>query len=317
MASPGTSIIMVNWNGLHYLETTLPAVIRAVQRDGGDHEVIVVDNGSEDGSVSWIQQHHPWVRIAVLDRNLGSAGGFNNGAGAATRPVIVCLAADIRVEEDFLSPLVEHFHDPQVFAVSPRRLMADGLIEHDELRFVINHFGLFDQIQPGLGTTHFGRASGPRPTWYAPMANAAYRKEYFLDLGGFLDEYGPIAVMGEADICYKAWKRGWNVLFDSRSVVWHIGGREIVHRRFSPGEVYLMLMRGQLLFTWENLTDEDLLRQHARGFPALLGAPGWPTIYEETRRQAPTVAHRRRQERDKIRRSDREIMALLGGPAGD
>lgn len=316
MASPGASIIIVNWNGRHYLETTLPALIGAVARDGGDHEVIVVDNASEDESVSWMQQNHPCVCVDVLDRNLGSAGGFNHGAAVATRPLLVCLAADIRVEEAFLAPLLQHFQDQQVFAASPRRLMADGLIEHDELTYAINQFGLFDQIQHGLGTALFDRVTEPRLTWYAPMANAAFRKSMFLDLGGFGEEYGPIAVMGEADICYKAWKRGWNVVFDPRSVVWHIGGREIVHRRFTPDEVYRMLMRGLLLFTWENVTDRDLLLRHGRNLPMLLADGGWHSVFHEARRHARTVARRRRQERGKIKRTDHEVLTLLGSHGG-
>lgn len=316
MFSPAVSILMVNWNGRHYLEKTLPAVIRAVERDGGDHEVIVIDNASEDGSAAWIQRHHPQVRLACMERNLGSAGGFNHGAALASRPVVICLAADILVREDFLAPLLRHFASPAVFATSPRRLMANGLIEHDELRYTVNQFGLFDQIQPGLGTAQYGRVTEPRFTWYAPMANAAYRREAFLELGGYGEEYGPIAVMGEADICYKAWKRGWNVVFDPASVVWHIGGREIVYRRFSPHDVYFMLMQGQLLFTWENVTDKDILLRHARQLPRLLGDQGWLAAYQRARHYAHLVAIRRRKERGRTRRSDREVAGILGSDAG-
>src|SRR5262245_38913947 len=69
------TIIIVNWDGKHLLQDCLPAVIEAVRYDGGTHEVLVVDNGSTDGSAEFVQQNFPGVRVLMLDRNYGFSGG--------------------------------------------------------------------------------------------------------------------------------------------------------------------------------------------------------------------------------------------------
>src|SRR5262245_11240472 len=63
------SIVTVTWNGRHFLEVLLPSLRAEVARDGGDHEVIVVDNGSRDGTVEWLARAHPWVKVVALPEN--------------------------------------------------------------------------------------------------------------------------------------------------------------------------------------------------------------------------------------------------------
>src|SRR5436305_4806252 len=90
-----------------------------------DHEVIVVDNASTDTSVSFLQEHHPQVKILQLSENEGFSGACNRGAVEAKNDVVVMLNNDMRVERDFLSPLLEKFSDPQVFAVSSQIFFSD------------------------------------------------------------------------------------------------------------------------------------------------------------------------------------------------
>ena len=68
---PLCSIIILNWNGRHLLQESLPAVERAVAFSQAEHEVILVDNGSSDDSLAWVQTHHPNVGIVPLEKNIG------------------------------------------------------------------------------------------------------------------------------------------------------------------------------------------------------------------------------------------------------
>ncbi len=118
------SLVIPNWNGRDLLERFLPSWIAAIANHPGS-EIVVVDNGSTDGSAAWIAENYPQVRVLALPENRGFGGGSNAGFDAAKNDIVVLLNSDMRVEPDFLAPLLAGFTDEQVFAVScadlPRR----------------------------------------------------------------------------------------------------------------------------------------------------------------------------------------------------
>ena len=84
------TILIVNWDGKHLLAECLPSVIEAVNYAGGCHEILVVDNGSTDGSVEFLRTEFPSVRILALDRNYGYSGGNNRGMVQAATTSSFC-----------------------------------------------------------------------------------------------------------------------------------------------------------------------------------------------------------------------------------
>ena len=117
-------MIISTWNGRQLLETCLPRVLRAVEQEGGDHEVIVVDDASRDDTAEFVRREFPQVRLLALKCNLRFAGANSAGARAARGEVLVFLNNDMLVEPDFLGPLLKHFGDPTVFAATARIEMA-------------------------------------------------------------------------------------------------------------------------------------------------------------------------------------------------
>ena len=113
------AIVIPNWNGRDLLEKYLPSVVAAAERVPGS-EVIVVDNGSTDGSAAFVRERFPQVRVVALEKNLGFGGGSNAGFRAARHDVVVLLNSDMRVEPDLLQPLLDGFTDEKVFR-SPAR----------------------------------------------------------------------------------------------------------------------------------------------------------------------------------------------------
>ncbi len=124
---PPLVVVVVNWNGVHYLRDCLASL-----RDSRYHglRVILVDNGSSDGSVSWTRQHHPGVEIIEAGANLRWAGG-NNLAMArlmddGSAPLVLLLNNDTVVPEGSLQTLARALvEDPRAWLATPRICYAD------------------------------------------------------------------------------------------------------------------------------------------------------------------------------------------------
>ena len=102
------SVVIPNWNGKDLLEKYLPSVVAAMAGNP-ENEIVVVDNGSSDGSAEFVRTAFPQVTLVALPANLGFGGGSNAGFRAAKNGVVVLLNSDMRVAPDFLEPLLEGF----------------------------------------------------------------------------------------------------------------------------------------------------------------------------------------------------------------
>src|SRR5690242_1756483 len=120
------SVVIPNWNGRDLLEKYLPSVVAALAGNPAN-EIIVVDNASEDGSAEFLARHFPGVRVVRSDKNLGFGGGSNLGFKEAKNDIVVLLNSDMRVEPDFLAPLLQPFNDPLTFSVSCQIFFSDPL----------------------------------------------------------------------------------------------------------------------------------------------------------------------------------------------
>lgn len=103
-ASDIASIVVLNWNGKDLLAPGIPSILEAVRTDGRPHEVLVVDNGSTDGSLQYLEQSFPQVRVLALGKNLGFAEGNNAGVKAARNEIVILLNNDMVVDPGFLPP---------------------------------------------------------------------------------------------------------------------------------------------------------------------------------------------------------------------
>ena len=98
------SIVIPNWNGMPYLEKCLNSL---KNQDFSGYEVIVVDNGSTDGSVEFIRNHFPKTRVVSFDENKGFSRAVNAGIRRAKGRYILLLNNDVIVDPDFLSEIME------------------------------------------------------------------------------------------------------------------------------------------------------------------------------------------------------------------
>jgi GT2 family glycosyltransferase len=249
----GASIVIPTWNGRHHLEANLASVLAAAAGNPG-HEVIVVDNASSDGTAEFLKEHFPSVRVVAFPTNLGFGGGSNAGFREARNDVVVLLNNDMRVEPDFLEPLLDGFSDPRVFAVTAQIFFSDPEKRREETG--LSH-GLW--LNGRLHLRHVIDEQVDRlfPTFYAGGGSTAYDRRKFLDLGGFDPLLEPF-YYEDTDVSFMAWKRGWVVLYEPRSVVYH-EHRGTIGKTFSAGYIQAIVERNQLLFLWKNIHEKGRL----------------------------------------------------------
>jgi len=282
------SIVIPNWNGQKLLEKNLPAVLST-----GAQEVIIIDNGSTDNSLQLIDSlKSPKIKVIKNQKNLGFAKAANQGVSAAKNEIVVLLNNDVVPEKDFLKPLIKDFEDSQVFAVSlnePQFSWAKG-----------KWVGGFVEHQPGPKTKN------PHISFWASGGSGAFRKEIWEKLGG-LDEIFQPFYWEDIDLSYRAWKRGYRILWEPRSVVYH-QHEKTIGTSFSPSFVDFISQRNQLLFVWKNMSDLRMLFIHKMFlFKKLLTKPSYWRVYGAVLVKLFLLLPRWTQERREHKITDKEI----------
>lgn len=253
------SIVIPSWNGAEQLEQLMPSLAAALDRHGGDHEIIVVDNGSDDESVEYLRSNFPSVRIVGLAENRFFGGGITAGIGEATRDVLVVLNNDMVVDPDFLAPLLAGFDRPDVFAVTSQIHFKDPDKRREETGKTRGSFrrGRLDlrHLVPNEADSRLRHT----PAFWAGGGSSAYDRRKLLELGGFDPLYDPF-YFEDTDLSYRAWKRGWVIRFAPESVVFHEHRATV--NRFSPDWVASVVQRNHYLFVWCNITEARATASH-------------------------------------------------------
>ena len=255
-ATDAASVVIPNWNGRDLLEKYLPSVIEALAGNPAN-EIIVVDNGSTDGSAEFVRTAFPHVKVVALRENLGFGGGSNAGFLAARNDIVVLLNSDMRVAPDFLGPLLAGFDDPDVFAVSCQIFFTDPNKVREESGLTQGWWQ-----DGGLRVRHRidDQVDELFPCFYGGGGSCAFDREKFLELGGFDPLLHPF-YLEDTDLGYMAWKRGWKVLYQPRSVVYH-EHRGTIGKRFSERQIQAVLKKNFVLFCWKNIHEWPRLASH-------------------------------------------------------
>ncbi len=250
------SIVIPNWNGLDLLKKYLPPLMAAVRQCPGS-EVMVVDNGSTDGSAQFILENYPQVRLVALADNRGFGGGSNEGFRHAKHDIVVLLNSDMRVERDFLRPLLDAFADDTTFAVSCQIFFTDPNKLREETGLTE---GWWQQGSLRVRHRTEDAMRDPYPCFYGGGGSCAFDRRKFMALGGFDELLAPF-YLEDTDIGFLAWKRGWKVLYQPLSVVYH-EHRGTIGQHFTDAYIQSVLKKNFLLFTWKNIHEWRRLWSH-------------------------------------------------------
>jgi GT2 family glycosyltransferase len=121
---PLVSVIIVNWNGMQYLERCLSS-LRNSNYAHQKMEIIVVDNNSSDGSVDFVKKLFPDVSLLELDKNYGFTGGNNRGVKVARGELLVFLNNDTLVDENWLVELVKAANSDKQIGICGSKIMFE------------------------------------------------------------------------------------------------------------------------------------------------------------------------------------------------
>lgn len=224
-ASPKVAIVILNWNGKHYLEKFLPSVLATSY---ANIEVIVADNGSTDDSINFLTTTHPTIRIIRLQKNYGFAKGYNEALKQVSSDYYILLNSDVEVEPNWLQPMATLLEsDSTIAACQPKLLTYHNrkLFEYaggaggwlDKYGYPFAKGRIFDVFEEDKG-----QYDKSEPIFWASGAALFIRASVYHDMKGF-DEYF-FAHQEEIDLCWRIQLAGHKIYSCPASVVYHVGG---------------------------------------------------------------------------------------------
>jgi hypothetical protein len=209
-------VIIPSWNGLKWLKTCLPALER---QTFADFEVVVVDNGSVDGTANWIERHHPGVSVIKNERNLGFATAINQGIRQSHSKYLVTLNNDTEPDSNWLEVLVNVAEsDISVGMVASKMVLADRVEMIDSAGIAVDRMGLaWDRLGGSLDNVE---GDAIQEEIFGPCAGAAlYRRAMLDDVGLFDEDF--FVYLEDVDLAWRARRKGWRCLYASQARVLH------------------------------------------------------------------------------------------------
>lgn len=237
--------IVVNWNTVDLLDDCLASIVLATP-PGLVNEVVVVDNGSTDGSLGHLAAHWPEVRVIANDENVGFCRANNQAIRATESEWVLLVNTDARLSPDGIAALLGHgAAHPRTGVVGPRLIYGDGSFQRwtagrlPSLASVGAYLLGLDRLPPfrRAGLYLAGDVAEPfRPEWVSSAVMAVRREA--LEQVGLLDER-IFVYMDDVDLCARVGARGWQVVYAADTTAVHFMGSSTrrVTGRVSPEAV--------------------------------------------------------------------------------
>lgn len=209
------SVIIPNWNGKHLLKICLPSLKRQTFKD---FEVVIVDNGSKDGSIEYIEKYFPEVKLIKLEDNIGFAPAVNLGLKICVGEMMVLLNNDTEVDKDCLKNLVKASKRKDISFIAAKILNFKNRKLIDSAGDYIDAVGHADNF--GRGEKDSEKFNKPGPLFLATAGGSLFKREVFEKIGFFDHEY--FAYMEDVDFCLRAQLAGIKGWYEPKAVIYHI-----------------------------------------------------------------------------------------------
>ena len=232
-------LAILNYNGKKHLEHLLPTLCAAAEKFPDQCAVVVLDNQSSDDDVAWIEREFPSVEVIVAPKN-DFLFSYNWLAQKRTEDILVLLNNDLKVDRDFIAPLIKDFESSDVFSVSAQSYDWTGNeVMSGPARLKFNN---------GFYSWKFDTEYQKRcHTLFTSGGFMAVDRNKFVELDGFNRLFYP-AYCEDLDICFRAWRRGWRCIYEPDSHVWH--RHQASWSNHSKGTLNSLELRNSLLMQW-------------------------------------------------------------------
>lgn len=217
------AIVILNWNGKHWLEKFLPDVIQHSQQA----VVYVADNASTDDSITFLEISFPSVKLIKLNENHGFAQGYNEALAHVEAEYYVLLNSDVEVTENWLQPMLTVMADPNIAGCQPKVLCqkerstfeyagaAGGFIDRNYYPFCRGRI-----LENREHDAH--QYDSATEVFWATGACLMIRSQLYHEVGGLDGDF--FAHMEEIDLCWRLKKKGHAFMVVPESTVYHVGG---------------------------------------------------------------------------------------------
>jgi len=235
-------VIIPSYNARYLLEKNLPFLVKNTESLG---KLIIIDNGSEDDTVTWLREHYPQTIIIKNMTNLGYTVPVNQGIARSASEFFILINNDVRPYKGYDSVSLPYFADPEVFAVTFNEKGAS-----------------WPDMYWGKGKmqfTHGKDKSKPVLSAWASGGSALFRRSIWDKLGGLDEIYAPF-YWEDIDIGYRAWKSGYKIIWEPEASVLH--DHESTSRKMSQTYIGLIKQRNELLFNWLNINNKKFILGH-------------------------------------------------------
>jgi GT2 family glycosyltransferase len=242
------SVVIPNWNGLRLLQPLFDDLSRQTMPAA---EIIVVDNGSTDGSAEWAEQHG--AHVIRYGSNKGFASAVNGGVASASSDVVAVLNNDVRLKEDWLEVAVSALHEKDVSFVVGKVLRADQPDVID---------ATYDAVCRGGTAWRCGHAHKDGPLWseprtvhFPPFTAVVLHKAAFVAIGG-LDE-ALESYLEDVEFGLRCASKGYTGSYEPAAIAYHLGSATL--GRWHPRTVR-QISRNQLLLISRHYSTSMLIR---------------------------------------------------------
>jgi len=234
-------VVIPSTNGEELFKKHLPAVLEYTPKL---KNLIIVDNASTDGTVSYVKSLSPKVKIIRNSQNNAYTKAVNQGVNASTADLVVLLNNDVHPSKGYLDNAIKLFGDPKIFAVT--------FNEKDSGYPSVKWTGKFEY-------GHNDNKSRVAFSAWASGGSAIFRRKTWEEIGGLNEMYAP-GYWEDIDLGWTAWRYGYRILFDPSASVEHL--HESTFSKTDQNKLQLIKQRNELLFNWQHFLDQDHLISH-------------------------------------------------------
>ena len=309
------NIIILNYNGETLIPECLPSIVESKKVSTNDVRITIIDNESTDKSLDVLELFMDEIKVVKQKNRVFCS--YNEVIKQIDDDIVILLNNDIKVEVDFIDPLVEVFkQNDDAFLVGSKVFTFDGA----RYEGTLSKWWIDGGVLKASSRFKGYEMLVDKENITAQAGFGAIDRKKILELGGYDDLYLP-GTMEDADLCFRAWKKGYRCYYEPKSRMYH-KAQVAFSAKFGKYGILKLSHRNTYLFMWKNIRDRSLLVKSVLwAFPRMIvaglrGKFEIPLGFFAALRKLPSALKRRKNDKTVFFRTDREVLDCFKGMGG-